>query len=402
MADKTQILMGEPVEYGGDNYLVTIEDATWEKYCSLLQKLEQDGYKKHSDNGEGLYRAIFCTTYTNEQMVYTVTYIKRFEKIYISMCYGLPLSEHLFYDETCLEGNKEGTVTKLHLPELWTFGNSFIFQLKNGHFIICDGGAPSETKYLLDYLESLVKTGTKPIIEAWFISHGHRDHCGVLRLIAKNPIYADRIYVEGIYFNEPSEKVISLDPAAKEDIEFIKIAAEVLQTTKGQTPKIYRPQTGQKYYFNDITIDIILSQEQILVEHYYEGDFNDSSTWCMVNIEGQKCLLGGDGGTGGMNFIIGAYDRKYFELDLFATLHHGLNTMDCFTDFCKIKTTISTRASEPRRRVEDNKHLKRNSEEWFSREEGPRVLTFPYTIGTSECLPHFEWIYHKNEERPYS
>lgn len=399
---EVQTLMSEAMDYGGGNYVTVIEDATWERYKDLLQKMEQDGFEKHSDNGEGLYNAVFCSTYTNEQMVYTVTYIKRLEKIYISMCYGLTLSEHLLYNKKYIADNKEDAQTRLHLPEMWTFGNSFIFELKNGHFIISDGGAECETPYLLDYLENLVDSGSKPIIEAWFISHAHIDHCGVLRAIAKNPLYADKIYVEGIYFNEPNAKVVSLDPATAKDIEFIKTAAQVLKTTEGKKPEIYRPQTGQRYYFNDITVDIILTQEQILLENYYKGDFNDSSTWCMFNVEGQKCLLGGDGGTGAMNVIIGAYKQQDFELDMFATLHHCLNTTDCFTDYCRVKTAIFTRASEPRTHVDANKHLKDVSEEWFTRADGPRVLTFPYTVGTSEVLPHFEWRYNIGEEKPFS
>lgn len=395
-------MYGEAVDYGGGSYITVLEDVSLEQYKEVLHKMEQDGFEKHSDNGDGLYGAVFSSTYLKEEMVYTVIYMKRLERIYISKCLDMPLSEHLYYDEKYIVDNKKDAQTKLHLPEMWMFGNSFIFELKNGHFIISDGGAECEAPYFFDYLDGLVNDGSRPIIDAWFISHGHTDHCGVLRAIAKNPTFAERVYVEGIYFNEPSDNVVALDPGVPREIEYIKGASKILKTTDGNSSKIYRPQTGQRYYFNDLTVDIILTQEQILLENYYKGDFNDSSTWCMFNIEGQKILLGGDGGTGAMNVIIAAYKQKDFELDMFATLHHCLNTTDCFTDFCNVKTAIFTRASEPRTHTDANKHLKDVSEEWFTREEGPRVLTFPYTVGTSEILPHFEWRYNIGEEKPFS
>lgn len=122
----------------------------------------------------------------------------------------------------------------------------------------------------------------------------------------------------------------------------------------------------------------------------------------MFTIEGQKALFGGDGGNGATDVIMSTYNKEYFNLDVFTTLHHGLNTFNNFTDFCKIKTTLFTRASDPRVQIEENQHLKDVSEEWFSRAEGPRVLTFPYKVGTSKILPHFEWIYNIGEERPFS
>jgi L-ascorbate metabolism protein UlaG (beta-lactamase superfamily) len=64
----------------------------------------------------------------------------------------------------------------MHMMELFRLGNSFIFQLKNGHFLISDGGMATDLPYLLDYLDSLVPEGEKPIVDGWIISHAHGDH----------------------------------------------------------------------------------------------------------------------------------------------------------------------------------------------------------------------------------
>ncbi len=391
---------GEPADYGAGNYVITVEDTEKKDYLSFLAAVRNAGFTQYA--AQELYGKVFCATYVKERMVLTVTHMTKLHKTYISACYDLPLSPHLHYKEEYKKGNRQNTKTTLHIPELWTFGNSFIFQLKNGNFIVSDGGARCEAEYFLDYIEKLADKGKKPVIEAWFISHGHVDHSGVLERIGSVPEYAERIYVEGLYYSMPNDCVIALQPSTRIDFRLMKKASQVLRTTTGEHPKVYRPQTGQRYYFNDISIDILLSQEQVLCENYYRRDFNDSSVWCMFNIEGQKGLFGGDGGTGGMDVIVSTYDREDLNLDLFATLHHCLNTMDYFTDYCTVKTALFTRASEPTTRVEDNAHLKEVSQEWFTREEGPRVLTFPYKVGTAEILPHFEWIYNEGEERPFS
>ena len=392
----------ESLDCGAGNYVLTFSNTNKKDYDTYLQILSDNGFEKHSDNGIGLYDAVFCSTYTKDALSLTVTHMQLLNKTYLSACYHLPLSEHLCSDVLCKEAIATDNKTELHLPELWKFGNSFIFKLKNGHFILSDGGWMCELRYLLDYLESLVPDNEKPIIDGWFISHSHPDHSGVIRELVANPEYANRIYVEGFYYNEPSAAVFAFDQAGRAQMNFMKLATELLHRTDGSHPDIYRPQTGQRYYFNDITVDIILGQEQHLCENYYRRDFNDSSTWCMFTIEGQKILLGGDGGPGATAVIMSAYDKKYFHLDMFATLHHCLNTFDDFTDFCKIKTAIFTRASEPKTNAAENQHLKEVSGEWFTREEGPRVLTFPYSVGSSKILEHFKWIYNEGEEKPFS
>ena len=53
---------------------------------------------------------------------------------------------------------------------------------------------------------------------------------------------------------------------------------------------MYRLQTGQRYYFCDITMDIVLSQQH-LEQAMFAEDLNDSCTWCMYTIEEQNAYL---------------------------------------------------------------------------------------------------------------
>ena len=97
------------------------------------------------------------------------------------------------------------------------------------------------------------------------------------------------------------------------------------KTASGEKPQIYRLQTGERYYFNDITMDVAMSQDLVMLENY-SGDFNDSSTWLVFEIDGQTCLFGGDGEDGGMRNMMRTYGKDYMNFDIFQALHHSNNT----------------------------------------------------------------------------
>ena len=171
----------------------------------------------------------------------------------------------------------------------------------------------------------------------------------------------------------------------------------------GGTPKFYRPQFGQRYYFCDITIDVIESHEMMIFENSL-SDINETSTWFMYNIEGQKFLLAGDADQGAQEVAMRTYDSDYFNLDVFAVFHHGINVYDFWTDYCTLKTVLYTNKEcassyanvegSPYARVEENKHLRESCAEYMSWGDGTKVLTFPYKVGTAVTLPLETWEYH--------
>lgn len=384
--------------HGAGTYVTYVEDTTKEDYEAYLKLVEESGFVKHSDNGEGLDHKVFCSTYTKDNFVLTVSYYSLEKKTNISFYQDFPLSEHLIYQDSYVEGNKEGAKTKIHMLELRRLGNSFVFQLKNGHFLISDGGMGYDLVYLLDYLESLTPEGEKPIIEAWIISHAHGDHCGALNAFLDLPEHLNRISVEGIYFSEPSQRVT--DKCGGDiQISRIKRVARWLKTTQGEPTPMYRPQTGQRYYFSDITMDILITQEQVPFEKY-KSDLNTSSTVCLFTIEGQKCFFSGDIHEEGLHFIMENYSREYLNLDIFTLNHHGFNTSVSFTDYITVKTLLLTLQNQlPVRKIRQTKYFISKVQETMNWGDGTKILTFPYEMGSYETVPCNEWIYHKDVER---
>lgn len=386
--------------YGAGTYVACIEDTTREDYEAYLRQAEGHGFVKYADNGEGLDNAVFCSTYTKDGLVLTVSYYSREKKTSISVYQDFPLSEHLIYRDSYVEDNKEGAKTRLHMREVRQLGNSFVFQLKNGHFIISDGGMDHDHLYLLDYLESLVPKGEKPIVEAWIITHGHIDHIGALATFLNEPKRIERLYVEGIYFSEPNHRVLEYCTGSSLFlIGKMKMVQKLMKTSQGLPTPLHRPQTGQRYYFNDITMDILLTQEQVPFEKY-KKDLNTSSTVCLFTIEGQKCFFSGDIHEEGLDFIRANYSQEYLTLDIFTLNHHGFNTCTSFTDYITVKTLLLTLQDQlPVRKIRQTKHFISKVQETMKWGDGTKILTFPYEIGSYESLPCIEWIYHKGEER---
>ena len=292
--------------------------------------------------------------------------------------------------------------------ELNDNGNSFVFQLKNGNFIINDGGQEIDAPYLVDYIESLTPEGKKPVIEAWFITHAHSDHFGAIWKIASDMTLKDRLIVNGVYFTEPNINAAAWAINPLQYLMNCRMVSNAFKTEDGSITPMFRPQIGQKYYFCDIVIDVLLTAEQLPFCSYNSDDLNDTSIWLMHHIEGQKVLIAGDANNIAMRKVMELYDSEYFDLDVMAVFHHGINVYDYFTEFVSVKTLLYTiyRAGSMytdgswREAKEANLNLQNAVKEFYHRGDGTVVLTFPYNVGDAVILPPLDWKYNPTPGKP--
>jgi len=113
---------------------------------------------------------------------------------------------------------------------------------------------------------------------------------------------------------------------------------------KGEQADIYRMQTGQRYYFNGVIMDVIQAQEQIAYADYAawsanendRKDFNTASTVTLFTTSNnQKILIGGDANYANMGYIMKAYGKDETtgytkssllqDINIFTAFHHGKN-----------------------------------------------------------------------------
>ena len=393
---RKDVIYTKAAEVGGGDYLITAENTLLEDYQDYLAVLEKEGFKKLLDNGEqGLEGYVYTAHYQKDSLMVIVSHIVNLQKTTITASENTVLSERLYKDENLVTYASDAK-TKLHVLELESAGMGFLIQLKNGHFLLYDGGVKGELQYLLDYMESLVPEGSKPIIDAWLISHAHIDHMGILAAFSGNKSFVDRVSVESIYFTEPSQKAEKLNgnvDGVTSNLVFCRTAAEFMKNSEGGKPDMYRFRTGERYYFEDITTDVIYTPELLAEEEW--DTWNASSVVLMVTIEGQKVLLTGDADWCSQLVYTEMYDKEYFNLTVYQVPHHGINVYRQLTNRLGTIMTavypskgVSGDAGEAAftGRKPQNAHLVSMSLESFGYGDGTRVLTFPYEVGTSETL----------------
>ena len=395
--------IGEVTDDGDGIFTITVDGNTLDEYRQYIELLEANGYTKYADNGEsGINEDVYHTTLTKEHQVLQVSYMSRVKKSYITVAEDMPLSEHLLYQDAYVANQIDGAKTTLYMMELYGNGNSFVIQLKNGHFILNDGGTRNDAPYLFDFIESLVPEGEIPVIEAWFISHSHTDHSGVLAKIGEETQLAKRFYVEGVYFTKPSLKIIEEASAATAvELRQQEMGCNFLKNSNGETPNVYRMQTGQKYYFNDVVVDILLTTDMVPSENFtLQGNINETSTCLMYNIENQKFLLSGDSDFGANRTVERFYSPEYLDVDIMGVFHHGANVHTEFIECYKAETLLYPYVGARGLRYLDeytvNEELQKAAVEYYHYGNGTKMLTFPYKIGTAKSLPMLDWKYNED------
>ena len=393
--------IGKVEDYGRKDYTVDVNGTTVKDYKNYLNVLSKAGFKKHSDNGEdALDGYVYTAAFTKGDVTIVVSHIVSEEKTYISAS-KQQLSEHLIYKEEYTEGLDSNAKTTVSLVELNNNGASFVIQLKNGHFVVQDGGTQYDAPYLVDYLESLTPGDEKPIVEAWFISHPHVDHYGALNEIAQSTL-KNRLYVNGVYYHAPKDEMLVSESVLISTT--CQALYSQLKTEDGKVAGDYRPQLGQRYYFCDIVIDVSMTPEQLNSEGYSTAgpDVNDTSVWLMHHIEGQKFLTGGDASHGNLKAMMHLFDQSYFEVDVFAVLHHGINVYQYAVDYIDAKTllypsfrlgSLYSNKYPTLAREQENQYMRERAEESYSFANGTVVLTFPYKVGKAKVMEPCKWDY---------
>lgn len=413
LVDGTYI--SDSASYGNGCYILTVSGTELSDYQAYITKLvSEDGFTKFVDNGEnGLGSAVYTTTLTKSvedgesDLELTVWHIVKAHKTYVSAksvkAGKLNLSQHLFADnKESTDPDIAGAKTTLSMVQPTSTipknkvnsidygvysrigGECYVIQLKNGHFIVEDSGEATSEVKLLEYLEEL-SGGKKPIIDAFFITHEHSDHCYGLRNIANS--YSSRVSVEGVYFSETDSAVNMMTKTATGTVV---TAASKLKTSDGKTTPVYRTHVGERYYFNEVTIEVPYTQELLPLDEY-AGDQNGASSWFLHYIEGQKFLNFGDTERINIAAVAAIYDDEYMDVDIMNSAHHGHNIYAGTENYNQAETVLydsyglfSTTWGAIA--ITANMNLQASAKECVSYLNGTVVLEFPYTVGSYEVL----------------
>ena len=351
--DTIERIVGDRAEsftVGEDRYDIDckayrVSDATIADYRWVISELKNEYMRLYTDNGEkGIDGACYQSTFYDEAYTVNVTLYERVGELYLTVEKYRPLSEFQIAPETAVKGTR----TTFHMPEMPTvdgsykFGECEIFRLSNGHFVIVDGAQEFSAEPTVEYLESLTPNGAIPVVDAWFLTHAHPDHAYCVWGIGRDSDLVKRIRVEGFYYTLPDDEGMRRESDYDDlmlQVSNIREALGNFRNSNGLVTAQYKLHGGMRFYFGELEVQVLFTQDQIRPEEY-GNKFNDTSTSFkfIVHTEGKDdttFLIMGDASEAICKKLMKMYQAETLHTTYFQSLHHGNN--DCPEFFRYIK-----------------------------------------------------------------
>lgn len=195
--------------------------------------------------------------------------------------------------------------------------NSYIITTADGHVVLIDGGFRQDADNLLSYLRNL--TGQEiPHVDAWFMSHAHKDHISCFNEIVEK--HWDKLSVDHIYYNFPSVQY-----CAREGRGYDRAVEEFLLNVPRFADKIVTVYGFDTYDFGEAHIDILYSPNSEIQCNFV----NNSSVVFMLTLGGKKVLFLGDAGVEEGDHILALYaGTDKLKADYVQMAHHGQNGVE--------------------------------------------------------------------------
>jgi beta-lactamase superfamily II metal-dependent hydrolase len=215
----------------------------------------------------------------------------------------------------------EYTCTVAQLEEnIHVNGMSYVIQLKDGSFIIYDGGYTNQVTKLLNYLKNAHKGEGKPLIRAWVLTHSHNDHYPTFTSIATDEQLQDQITVEYVIFAPMNDEKYSM-PDENNDNYFSTRLYEDVKGFEGAT--LVFAHTGMEFTFCNLNMEVLYCPENLYKDRSNLGNFNDTTVVTRVYGDGYSALFLGDIGEEGTAVMKTMYG-DYLKSDMCQASHHGI------------------------------------------------------------------------------
>lgn len=183
---------------------------------------------------------------------------------------------------------------------------SYIIHYQNNTIVI-DGGTLEDKSYLINKIEQISQNDT---VDAWFITHYHKDHTGALASYLNEK--DNKIKIKDIYYNFPKESdVLKFEPNRLSDLQTIN---QQLESVNKKEVK-----SGDNVNIGEINIEIL----RIYNENITSNFGNNSSTVYKITVNDKSILFLGDLGLEGGKELISNCKNDIKEMDYVQMAHHG-------------------------------------------------------------------------------
>lgn len=225
------------------------------------------------------------------------------------------------------------------MPEPGNLMQSFVLRTKNGKLLVLDGGIDcigDQKAYMPAALRAISGLAQEDYVEveAWFLSHAHKDHFRELTKTLKEYTDDKNFVIKNFYFDFPDYKTDAF-PADTND----RVALEELKEALSHYARVRGiPVREGSTYYEDLNGSVINSDaikngyrmeiDGVQIEFLQTWDYtdggnvNNSSLVMRLWVEGQSILFLNDTAAPKGNALLKKYGDK-LKSDIVQMAHHG-------------------------------------------------------------------------------
>ena len=363
-------------EFASGMYQVYVTDTDEAAYSAYLSQLTGAGYALYAENSINGNR--FCT-YTGHGGMVHACYLPSQQSVRLLMASDenltmFPTQEAL--DEAVCPPTLTFMDMNYETQAAQDNGMGLILTLRDGSYIIIDGGYAEDTDGLFAYLqEHNRREDGKILIRAWLISHPHGDHYGNLLSFAER--YGSQVTLEYLVAHPSTGNL--------KDPENVISEWNKVTNTLGRFAgaRLIVPLSGQKMTFGNVAFSFFYTPELLYPEPV--NDTNDLSFVCRIEFEGQSILLPADAQVKVINLVTGLYGET-LQSDFVQAPHHGLS--GATKDFYRLVNPSYAFFATAQDKFEERSQTDQaanvyllnglNLKEYFVADNGYRTLLFPF------------------------
>lgn len=332
--------------------LTNMDKNAFDAYCTRLvtagYSLQSENTMNESDTNRNIARTYYSTTTRYMIHTYWVEYSQEVRAISaqvdekVAALSGLDTTTST---ETCdtifhqLEALHPVTVTSDSSSIATSDGGmGYIIRLKDGRFIIIDGGSTDNAEEIYTFLNDNASDKNNIIIATWFITHAHGDHSGAFRqfvatyMDSNSAGYKSGISIESIMYN-PCNTTEQTENTELIDTEITTVITNYLADAT-----VYKPLTGQIYTFAGTSIEILYTMSDFLPNTVNYADDDDTDKGMDYNVQSVVSIIDIDNTQDRSDRIFMMADTTafacnemmkrygaYMQCDYVQIAHHGLN-----------------------------------------------------------------------------
>lgn len=305
---------------GDGSYVLMFKSATSGMLDSYISALVADGYTEYASNaidGNRYY------TYINAKNVVNVAFTDYNDemKVIAERLTDTALPTREADNKWTAATGITTTISQLGLYYEYNGKNdcfngmSYVIRLKDGSFIVIDGGHDKQidSDRLYNVMRKQSPDPDNIVIAAWFFTHGHSDHTGFFKSFCQT--YASKVTVEQFVYNFPS-------------IEEVNDAAQI--ATSGNLDRYFKnvpvvkAHPGQVFYLRNAKITMLYTND--LWEHSLKplSTSNEASLVFTIELEGKKFMVLGDY-YDDRGILRSLYSASTLKSDIMQVSHHGIS-----------------------------------------------------------------------------